>query len=214
VFRAGGVASRSSIQTKITTNGLRAISRSFQNNLADPITSFLPPSPDVGTASVEPAFVAFIASDLTNDVRALTGFVHTSDYGTRKILHEQELGTWEDFRFVSSPHLGAYLLAGGTGAAANTVLANGVANSAGTEAADVYPIIVLSERAYGDVMLRGMDSFSMYHRRPGGGDQANSSPDDPLNQRGHVGAKFYMTAVLLNQLQMAVYEVACSYVTA
>lgn len=209
IFRAGGVASRALTVAKISTTGLRAISRSFQANLAEFITTYLPGSPNVSSGSVEPAFVAFISSDLANDVRALTGFLHTSDYGTRKILHECELGTWEDFRFVASPHLSPYLAAGGTTAGANTVLTNGVPNSAGTEAADIYPIIVLSEMAYGDVMMRGMDSFQFYHRRPGS-EGSNSSPDDPLGQRGHVGAKFYMTTTLLNQLHMAVYEVACS----
>lgn len=209
VFRAGGVASRSLTVAKISTTGLRAISRSFQNNLAEFITTYLQGSDKVGSGSVEPSFVAFIASDLANDVRALTGFLHTSDYGVRKILHECELGTWEDFRFVTSPHLGAYLAAGATSASANTVLSNGVPNAGGNEAADIYPIIVLSEMAYGDVMMRGMDSFKFFHRRPGS-EGSDSSPDDPLGQRGHVGAKFYMDTVVLNQLHMAVYEVACS----
>lgn len=218
VYRGGGVAARSSIIARLSANGFRSMARGLDNNLASKITSILAPSPNIGTQPIEAAFVAVVSSDLSADIRSiLTGFVHISEYGTRKPIHENELGSWEQYRFVTSPHTSAYLSAGGTTAGASTVLAaagTGGINGAGTEAADIYPILVLSEEAYGDVMLRGMDSFEAYHRKPGGGEGANSSSADPLGQRGHVGAKFYMTAVRLNELQMAVYEVACGALVA
>ena len=37
--------------------------------------------------------------------------------------------------------------------------------------------------------------------------------NDPLGQRGYVGCKFYYHAVILNQLQMAVAEVATRALT-
>jgi len=37
---------------------------------------------------------------------------------------------------------------------------------------------------------------------------------DPQGQRGYVGAKFYYNAVILNNLQMAVYEVATNALSA
>ena len=218
VFYGGGVAARSSVIAKVSANLLRNVARSLSRNLAMKITSILPGSADVGTQPVEAAYVAICHSDMEADLRSqLTGFIHISEYGSRKAIHENELGSWEQFRFVASPHTNPYLSAGGTGAAAGAVLAaagTGGVNAAGTEAADVYPMIVLAEEAYGDVMLRGMDSFQAYHRKPGGNNGADSSPDDPLGQRGHVGAKFYMTAVRLNELHMAVVETACSALTA
>lgn len=213
IFRAGLVASRNLVVGRISGITLRAISRTLQSNLSKKVTSILPSSPNVDTHPIEASYVVVHHSNVSADIRSqLTlsdGFTPVAQYGSsRTLIHEDELGNWEEFRFVASPHLDPYLLAGGTTAGANTVLANGVPNSAGTEAADVYPLLVLTEEAYGDVMLRGMNAIQAYHRKPGGGEGMNSSPDDPLGQRGHVGCKLYFTAVRLNELQMAVYEVA------
>ena len=212
IFRAGLVASRNLIVGRVSGITLRSIARTLQSNLSKKVSSILPASAGVETHPVEAAYVVVHHSNVSADIRSqLTlgeGFIHVSAYAQRQVIHENELGSWEEFRFVASPHLDPYLLAGGTTAGANTVLANGVPNSAGTEAADVYPLLVLTEEAYGDVMLRGMNAIQAYHRKPGGGEGMNSSPDDPLGQRGHVGAKTYFTAVRLNELQMAVYEVA------
>lgn len=219
VYRGGAVAARTSIIARVTANLLRNVARGMDQNLASKMTSILPASPGIGTQPIEAAFVVVCHSDLSADLRSVLGplgFVHISEYGSRKPIHEDELGSFEQFRFVVSPHLAPYQSAGGTTAPTGTVLAaagTGGVNAAGTEAADIYPMLVLSEEAYGDVMLRGMDSFQAYHRKPGGGDGSNSASDDPLGQRGHVGAKFYMTAVRLNELHMAVVEVACGSLT-
>ena len=214
IYRAGGVSARSSIIAKVSANLFRNVARGLSNNLAMKMTNVLSASQNIATQPIEAAFVAVCHSDMEADIRALlSGFVHISEYGIRKPIHENELGSWEQFRFVTSPHLAPYQSAGGTTAAASTVLAaagTGGINGAGTEAADIYPILVLAEEAYGDVMLRGMDSFQAYHRKPGGGQGENSASDDPLGQRGHVGAKFYMTCVRLNELHMAVVESSCS----
>lgn len=213
VYRGGNVSARTSIVGRVSANLLRNVARGLSNNLSVKITDILAPSTNVGTSSVEAAFVVVCHTDMEADLRSqLPTFTHVSDYGNRAVVHKNELGSYDQFRFVSSPHLNSYLSAGGTTAAANTVLAAagaGGVNAAGTEAADVYPLVVFSEEAYGDVTMRGMDSFQAYHRKPGGGEGANSSSSDPLGQRGHVGAKFYMTAVRLNELRMAVVEVAC-----
>jgi len=205
VYRAGNVASRSSINALVSGNLLRNVARGLSLNLASKITSVLSASPNIGTQPIEAAFIAVSSTDLESDYRSqLSGFVHISEYGQRKAIHENELGSWEQFRFVTSPHLTPYLAAGAT-ATANTRLSNGVPNSAGTEACDVYPILVLSEESYGDVMLRGMDSFDVTAIPAG-----QKTKDDPLGQRGYVGATTYFTAVRLNELQMAVIEVAAS----
>jgi N4-gp56 family major capsid protein len=208
VFRSGGVASRSLVTALLGAGLFRAVARSLSNNLAMKITNVLSASPNIGTQPIEAAFIAVCHTDVEADIRAqLSGFVHVSEYGNRRPIHENELGSWEQFRFVTSPHLNPYLLAGTT-ATQNTRLANGVANSAGTELVDVYPILVLSEESYGDVMLRGMDSFDVSMIAAG-----VKTKDDPLGQRGVVGASTYFTAVRLNELQMAVVEVAVSYQT-
>ncbi len=205
VYRAGSVAARSSITALVSGNLLANVGRGLSANLAMKMTEILAPSQNVGTSSIEAAFIAVCHSDLEQDLRTqLSGFTHVSDYGSRKPVHPNELGSWQQFRFVTSPHTGPYLNAGAA-TTLNTRLAGGVPNSTGAELIDVYPILIMGEEAYGDVMLRGMESIKAYHMRPN-----EESKDDPLGQRGHVGAKTYFTAVRLNELHMAVVEVGCS----
>jgi N4-gp56 family major capsid protein len=196
----GGAASQ-----LVSANAFRRIARSLSANLASKITSILSASAGVGTSPVEAAFIAVCSTDLEADFRSqLTGFIHVSEYGSRKPVHENELGSWEQYRFVTSPHLGPYLLQGGTFGTANTYLANGVPNT-GSNASDVYPILVMSEECYGDVMLRGMDSFNVTNIP-----SSTKTKDDPLGQRGYVGAQMYFNAVRLNEGQMAILEVPAS----
>lgn len=205
VYRAGLVSSRTSVSALVSANLLRNVARGLSSNLASKITEVLSASAMIGTQPIEAAFIAVCSTDMEADFRSqLTGFIHVSEYGNRKPIHENELGSWEQYRFVTSPHLKPYLLAGTT-ATANTRLANGVPNSAGTELVDVYPILVLSEESYGDVMLRGAESFDVTMIPAG-----DKTKDDPLGQRGYVGASTNFTAVRLNELQMAIVEVAAS----
>ena len=205
VYRALNVASRSLVNGLVSGNLMRNVARGLSNNLASKITEVLSASQNVGTQPIEAAFMAVCHTDLEADIRSqLSGFIHVSEYGSRRPVHANELGSWEQYRFVTSPHLNPYLLAGTT-ATANTRLANGVPNSAGSELVDVYPIVVMSEECYGDVMLRGMDSFDV-SLIPAG----QKTKDDPLGQRGYIGASTYFAAVRLNEGQMAVIEIAAS----
>lgn len=206
VFRSGGVASRSLVTALVSANLMRNVARSLMSNRAMRTTSMLSASQDIGTQPVEAAWVVACHSNLVADLRSqLSGFVHVSEYGTQQRIHDNELGSWEEFRFVWSPELAPYLLAGTT-ATANTRLANNAANSAGSELVDVYPMIVLSPDCYGDIALRGKNAMN-----------AQAFPaslrtkDDPLGQRGSISAQTYFTAVRLNEGHMAVVEVACSF---
>lgn len=208
VYRAGAVSSRATVIGLITNQMIDNVKRGFTRNLAIPVTSVLTASPGVGTQPVEASFIAVISGDLERDVRALTGFIHMSEYGTRKLVHENELGSVGPCRFVVSPHATPYLNAGGT-TTANTRLAGGVANSAGSENVDVYPVIFMSEESFGDVMLRGSKSLKTISVIPAG----MKTKEDPLGQRGYVGASGYMAAFRLNEFWMAVGEVAASALT-
>ncbi len=65
--------------------------------------------------------------------------------------------------------------------------------STGSTNIDIYPMIVVGEDAWGQVALRGMDSMDVSYIPPGQKDK-----NDPLGQRGYIGAKTYMTALVLN----------------
>lgn len=191
VFYAGGT-SRATVASKITLNILRKISRNLQANHAKRITGILAPSSNIATKPVEASYLVFVHTDAEADVRDLAGFVHVSAYGSRKPVHPQELGSCENYRFVTSPDLAPYAAAGAD---------IGTTGLTGAAKVDVYPFIVAGEDAWGQLALRGADSIDPTYIPVGQKDKS-----DPLGQRGYVGAKFYMNAVLLNEGWMAVAE--------
>lgn len=193
-FFGGTGTSRSTVNGKLTLNLIRKMSRGLQLNHAKRITSILAPSPNYATTPVEAAYLVFCHTDLDPDIRDLPGFKHVSEYGSRKPIHEMELGSVENFRFVTSPELVPYNNAGA--AVGTTGLVASGAN------VDVYPVLVVGEDAWGSVALRGMDSFDITWIPPGQKDK-----NDPLGQRGFVGSKMYFTAVVLNNAWLAIGEV-------
>ena len=195
VFYAGG-ASRAAVASKITLNILRKVSRNLQANHAKRITAILAPTANIGTLPVEASYLVFVHSDAEADIRDLAGFKHVSEYGNRKPVSPYEIGSCENFRFVTSPELAPYAAAG---------VAVGVTGLMGTANVDVYPFIVTGEDAWGQLALRGMDSIDPTYIPPGTKDKS-----DPLGQRGYVGAKFYMECSVLNDGWMAVVEAGVS----
>lgn len=192
VFYGGGGSTRASVNSKITLNVLRKISRNLQANHAKRVTGILAPTPNIGTQPVEASYLVFVHSDAEADVRDLAGFTHVSEYGSRKPVSPYELGSVENFRFITSPELAPY-------AAAGALI--GETGLSGTTNIDVYPFIVVGEDAWGQLALRGMESIDPTYIPPGQKDKS-----DPLGQRGYVGAKFYMACTLLNEGWMAVAE--------
>jgi len=197
VFYAGGTT-RATVAAKITIPFIRKITRNLLSNHAKMITQILSPSANFNTAPIEASYLVFCHTDCENDIRELPGFVSVAEYGQRKPVHEMELGSADRFRFIVSPELAAYADAATSGDA----VGSGFLSTTGTYA-DVYPIIVVAEDAWGDVALRGVDSVDPTWIPPGEKDK-----NDPLGQRGYVGAKFYSAAKVLNDGWMAIGEVA------
>ena len=197
VFYAGGVSTRAAVAAKITLQLLRKISRNLKANHAKRVTSILAPSANIGTKPIEASYLVFVSTDAEADVRDLAGFTPVAEYGSRKVVSEYDLGSVDEFRFITSPELTPYLdagaLVGSTG-----LLSNGTK-------VDVYPFIVCGEDAWGQLTLRGMDSLDPTYINPNTRDKS-----DPLGQRGYIGAKFYMSCALLNEGWMAVAEAGVS----
>lgn len=193
-FYAGGT-SRVTVDETITLGKLRAVSESIIGNRGHLITEILAPSPNYNTASVEAAFLVFVHSDCENDIREMPGFLEVSAYGSRKPVHPMELGTVDRYRFVISPELKPILASGVVVASAPTL------KSAGSVSIDVYPYIVVGDDAWGDVALRGMESFDVTDLPPGKKDKS-----DPHGQRGYCGAKFWSAAFVQNDGWAAVIE--------
>ncbi|MDR0258810.1 MAG: N4-gp56 family major capsid protein [Comamonas sp.] len=195
-FYAGGGASRAAVNAKITLSLLRKISRNLQANHAQRITGILAPSANIATQAVEAAYLVFVHTDADSDVRDLPKFTPVAEYGTRKPVSPYELGSVENYRFITSPELAPYPDAGAD---------IGSTGLMGTTKVDVYPFIVVGEDAWGQLALRGADALDPTYIPPGQKDKS-----DPLGQRGFVGAKFYMACTMLNEGWMAVAEAGVS----
>lgn len=193
VYYAGG-SSRATVSTSLTLALLRKVTRGLKANHAKMVTSILAPSPNYATAPVEASYLVFCSTDMEPAIRDLPGFKHVAEYGTRKPVHEQEIGSCESFRFILSPELAQYVNAG-VAVGATGLFSTGGAN------VDVYPVLVVGEDAWGQVALRGADSIDVTYIPPGQKDK-----NDPLGQRGYIGAKTYFTSVMLNNGWAAVVE--------
>lgn len=196
-----GGSSRAAVNGKISLNILRRIARTLRANHAAMVTDILAPAALFNTSSVEAAYLVFVHTDAIADVRDLPDFTKVADYGSRKTVSPHEIGTCEEFRFVCSPELNSYANAG---AAVGTT---GMF-STGNSTIDVYPFVVCGENAWGQVALRGEDSLDPTYIPP-----SQKTKDDPLGQKGYVGASFYMNCVRTNEGWMAVCEAGVSALT-
>lgn len=196
-FYAGGT-SRATVASKITKALLRKVTRSLKANHGKFITGILAPSAMYATSAIEASFLVFAHTDTEQDIRDLDGFKETAIYGQRKIAHEMEIGSVENYRFILSPDLNSIPNAGAA------VGATGCYSTGGANI-DVYPMIIMSQDAFGQVMLRGKESLDITYIPPGQKDK-----NDPLGQRGYIGAITYHTAVVLNNGWMAVVECGVS----
>lgn len=197
-FYAGGT-SRLTVDETISLNLLRQVTRSIKGNRGRPVTRVLAASPDYNTAPVEQGYIVFVHTDAESDVRDLNGFTKTVEYGgSRKPMHDCEIGAVENFRFVVSPELDPIL--GGGAAIGSTGLV-----SVGATNVDVYPFIVVAADCWANVALRGMESFDVIHIP-----HSQRDKNDPLGQRGYVGAAMWSAAFIQNDGWMAVAECGVS----
>lgn len=199
VFYANG-SSRGAVNTPVTLDRLRAVSRALRAQKAQTLTRMVAASTNYATAPVDRCYPVVGHTDLDADIRNIPGFVPTASYGQRTVLHETEIGSVESFRFFLSPDLPPWADAGGA-----KVGAYGEMLSTTGTSADVYPLLVFGQDAYGTVPLRGAGSIDPTIIPVG-----DKTKDDPLGQRGFVGWKTWFAVVILNQLWMARLEVAAT----
>lgn len=196
-FYAGGV-SRTTVAARITERFMQQMVRSLDKNHAKKMRPALSGSTEYGSAQVEASYVAYVHTDATQDIRNLPGFKETAIYGQRSVINENELGSWQNVRFIVSADLNPYPNAGAA------VAGLGLLSTSGTNA-DVYPVIVMAKDAYAQVQIRGMGAIEPIYLPVNKEDKA-----DPLNQRGYIGAKFWHTSGVLNPGWMAVGEAGVS----
>lgn len=201
VYYSGGT-SLATVDEKIKLTTLRKVSRGLQANHAKRITKILDATPMIATKPVEASYLVFCHTDCEADIRDLAGFLHVSAYGSRKPVSEYEIGSVENFRFITSPELAS------TPDSGAAVGVTGLYSTTGA-LVDTYPFIVCGEDAWGQVALRGADSIDPTYIPPGQKDKS-----DPLGQRGYIGAKFYFNCTTLNEGWMAVVHAGVTNITA
>lgn len=193
VIYSGGTT-RATVDEVLTLKSLRRMARILKLNHAQKKRRILAPSQDYDTSAIEAAYIVFCSTDAEPDIRDLAGFTPVAKYANRNPISEQEIGSVEEFRFLTSPELTAYADAGATVGSLDLYSTSGTS-------ADVYPFMVMGEDAVYDVALRGLNSFDFIHIPH---DKEDKS--DPLKQRGYVGAKFWCAVVIVNGGWMGVIE--------
>ena len=194
-------AARNAVNTVLTLNKVRAAVRFLKGQRAKAIREVLDASTGIGTRPVESAYVAIVHTDLEADIRSLAGFLPVAAYGVRKSICDYEIGSIENIRFCTSPLLGPILSAGGAVGSPNTFLVNG---GSGTGNADVYPVLIFGQDAFGHVSTRGANAVVPMVVNP------TPSAADPAAQRGYVSGKTYYKCVRLNEAWMVRLEVAAT----
>lgn len=190
-------SSRSAVNTAISLAKLRSAARALEANRGKKITECIKPGPNFGTSSVESAYIVFMHTDMTSDVRDLPGFTKRVDYGSAiKPVHAREIGACEEFRFVTSPLFTAFADSGGSSSGSGMI-------STSDSQCDVYPLIIMAEEAWGHVSLKG-------HGKTGisptiiPANQKNHA--NPSGMFGYVGADFWYSCVRLNENWMCRIE--------
>ena len=198
VFYANGTQ-RTDVNTPITLQLIRRVSRSLKAQNAGKVTSVLASTTAFNTQPIEAAFICLVHPNVENDIRNIDGFINVANYTQGKAL-EGELGKVEDVRFISSTVFSAFPDGGGDKGA--------MLSTTGVKA-DVYPLIFLGKDAFSIIPLRA----DMANRTAA----ANVSvvypkvtETDPLGQRGVISYKFYHAATITSEYAVVRAEVAAS----
>lgn len=186
---------RTDVNTPLTLTVLRKATRDIKRQNGRYITSVVKSTPAFNTQPIEAAFICLVHPDVENDIRNISGFIPTKQYGSVTPF-ENEIGTVEDVRFLKSTLFTPFTDAGG-------VDNDAMISTTGT-LADVYPCLLIAKDAYGIVPLKGANSIKpmVVNPKPAAG--------DPLGQRGTVGWKTWHATVILNDAWMNRIEVAAT----
>ncbi len=192
--------SRVEVNTPPSATLFQGATRFLNAQRAKKITEMMSSSPNYGSVSVDGGFIAFCHTDCDYDLEQIPGFKKVADYGNRKPLCPEELGSLGKIRFITSPLLAPFADGGG--------LTSTMKSTTGTNA-DVYPIVIVAKNAYAHVPLKGKSAIVPKVVNP---DTVDKS--DPLGQWGFVSWKMWDASVILNQLWMVRLEVAVTDLSA
>ena len=195
VFFANGTV-RTDVNTPLTLNLQRQVTRGFKRQNAKKITKKLSSSPKMDTVSIKGGYIGVVHPDAESMIRGLAGFKDSVDYGTEMPM-PTEIGAVEDVRYITSTIIEPFE----DGGAAKGGSGIDMISTTGTSA-DVYPILYIAKDWFGVTPLKGGPGITPFVHNP------KVSDTDKMAQRGHIAWKTYFAALILNQVWGARAEVA------
>lgn len=182
VVYAGTATSRALVASgaaKLTTANLDLAVLKLKNARAKKMKGIVEGSTKIGTKPIRDAYVCIVHPNMYPDLKALDGFVPVEQYAFSKDIMDGEIGSYGEIRFVENTNLK-------------------IVNQSGT---NVYLALLLAEKAYASVSVRGKGGTEMIFKPLTSGGVENA-----LNQKGSIGWKMYCGAKILNELFMVRLE--------
>lgn len=187
VIYPGALVARATITSTdlITVTLIDKAIRTLKNNNAKRLMPTINPSTNIATQGIDKAYFAIIHPNVTYTLQNLAGFTKVKDYPSQAGVMENEVGSYNQVRFVESSNAKIFV-AGGFG---------GI---------DVYSTLVMGSDAYGvtEVSGEGLKSF----RKPFG----SAGTADPLDQIGTAGWKATHVTKILNDNFLVRIETAAA----
>jgi N4-gp56 family major capsid protein len=147
IYNAAAIVSRVTVNGAISGGRLAVATRFLSANKVKYFYEVSKGALEDNTTPVEESVVCLSHTDTESDIRALSGFRNRSEVGGMK-GPKNWFGNWQKITFVTSPEFSP-ILAGGA-----VIGATGMKSVAGVNI-DVYPYVLLGQKAVGRCGLRG-----------------------------------------------------------
>jgi len=188
VFYANGTT-RAGLNTALAAKDLRTAIRFLKNQNAKFLREVISASTKVGTTPIRKAYVGIVHPDTEATLETITGYKPASEYASQMELMEDEIGSFQNIRFVTSTDAKVFADAG------LAIGTDGMISTTGT-VNDVYATLIIAADAYGVVPLSGNAMKNIVKAL------GSSGTADPLNQRATSGWKAITTTKILNDAWM------------
>ena len=179
---------RTAVNTILSAGMLKSAVRALKRQNAKKLKQAMSAGSAVATQGLRASFVAIIHPDTEATLKSITGYVPLNAYPSQMSVMEDEVGYFDEIRFVASTNAKVFANGGATGG--TNVISTGGSN------ADVYATLIFAADAYGIVPLSGEALKNIV--KPLG----SAGSADPLDQRSTSGWKATTATVILNDAWM------------
>lgn len=181
-------ANRAAVNTILSAGLLKQAVRALKRQNAKKMKQAMSANGNIATQGLRASFVGIIHPDTEATLKSITGYVPLNAYPSQMAIMEDEVGYFDEIRFVSSTNAKVFANGGATGG--TNVISTGGSN------ADVYATLLFGMDAYGLVPLSGESLRNIV--KPLG----SAGSADPLDQRSTSGWKATTTTLILNDSWM------------